>query len=160
MILAHKKKGLGAHLVTPISKLHCHLAGGLFVDDMDLFHLDMQRVETSIEVHERLQDAGINWGKLLIVTGGALKPEKCSFYLTSFKWKADGTWIHDQNETNPNFALGVPMADSVGYCSGYYEARRASGRASGKKYEAQIVIFCILLAVNRFSRISRKVESR
>ncbi len=39
---------------------------------------------------------------------------------------------------------------NVGYCSGYYEARSASGRASGKKYKAQIVIFCILLAVNRF----------
>ena len=32
--------------------------------------------------------------------------------------------------------------------------------ASGGKYEAQIVIFCILAAVYRFSRISRKVESR
>ncbi len=37
-----------------------------------------------------------------------------------------------------------------------YETRGAS---SGK-YEAQIVIFCILAAVNRFSRISRKAESR
>ncbi len=111
MISAHKKKDLGAHLVTPISNLHCHLAGGLFVDDTDLFHLDMQRVETSIEVHKRLQDTVINWSKLLIATGGALKLEKCSFYLTSFKWKSDGTWIYDQNETNPNFALGVPMVD-------------------------------------------------
>ncbi len=40
--------------------------------------------------------------------------------------------------------------------SGNYEARGASGR----KYEAQIVIFHILAAVNRFSRISRKAESR
>ncbi len=36
-----------------------------------------------------------------------------------------------------------------------YEARGASVR----KYKAQIVIFCILAAVNRFSRISRKVEN-
>jgi hypothetical protein len=111
MISAHKKKGLGARLVTPISNLHCHLAGGLFVDDMDLSHLDMRRVKTSIEAHKHLQDAVINWGKLLIAMGGALKPEKCLFYLTSFKWKANGTWMYDQNETNPNFALGVPMAD-------------------------------------------------
>ncbi len=39
--------------------------------------------------------------------------------------------------------------------SGNYEARGASG----EKYEAQIVIFCILAAVNRFSRISWKAES-
>ncbi len=31
--------------------------------------------------------------------------------------------------------------------------------ASVGKYKAQIVIFCILAAVNRFSRISRKAES-
>ncbi len=40
--------------------------------------------------------------------------------------------------------------------SGNYEARGASGG----KYEAQIVIFRILAAVNRFSRISRKAEIR
>ncbi len=35
---------------------------------------------------------------------------------------------------------------SVGYCSGNYEARGASG----EKYKAQIVIFCILLAIKCF----------
>ena len=49
--------------------------------------------------------------------------------------------------------------------SGDYEARGASGdykawRASGGKYKAQMVIFRILAAVNRFSRISWKEESR
>jgi hypothetical protein len=39
--------------------------------------------------------------------------------------------------------------------SGNYEARGATG----KKYEAQIVIFRILAAVNKFSRIYRKAES-
>ncbi len=41
------------------------------------------------------------------------------------------------------------------WVSGNYKARGASGG----KYEAQIVIFCILAAVNRFSCISRKAES-
>jgi hypothetical protein len=111
MILAHKKKGHRAHLVTPISNLYCRLAGSLFVDDTDLFHLDMGRAKTSLEAHKCLKEAVINWGKLLIATGGALKPEKCSFCLTSFKWKANGAWTYEQNETKPNFALGVPMAD-------------------------------------------------
>ncbi len=49
--------------------------------------------------------------------------------------------------------------------SGNYEARGASGdyeawRASGGKYEARMVIFRILAAVNRFSRISWKEECR
>ncbi len=54
--------------------------------------------------------------------------------------------------------VAAVAAAVVGYCSGYYEAWSASGRASGKKYKAQIVIFCILLAVNRFSWISRKAK--
>ncbi len=46
---------------------------------------------------------------------------------------------------------------SVNYelVSGNYKARVASGG----KYEAQIVIFRILAAINRFSHISRKAES-
>ncbi len=40
-------------------------------------------------------------------------------------------------------------------CSGNYEAQGASGG----KYKAQIVIFCILAAVDRFSRKFRKAES-
>ncbi len=49
--------------------------------------------------------------------------------------------------------------------SGDYKAWGASGNykawgASGEKYEARMVIFRILAAVNRFSRISWKEESR
>ncbi len=49
--------------------------------------------------------------------------------------------------------------------SGDYKARGASGNyeargASDGKYEARMVIFRILAAVNRFSWISRKEESR
>ncbi len=48
---------------------------------------------------------------------------------------------------------------------GDYKARGASGDykargASGGKCEARMVIFRILAAINRFSRISRKEESR
>ncbi len=73
-----------AHFIVPISGWSCHLIGGLFVDDTDLFHLDMRQVETVTEAHDRLQESVFNWGKLLLATGGALKPAKCSFYLLSF----------------------------------------------------------------------------
>ncbi len=109
MISAHKKKGLGAHFITPISSHTCHLAGGLFVDDTDLFHLDMHTVQSVVEAHQCLQEAVINWGKLLLATGGALM--QCSFYLLSFKWKADGTWLYEHNESNPTLLLGVLMLD-------------------------------------------------
>jgi hypothetical protein len=53
------------------------------VDDTHLNHVDMQVVETIMEAHSCLQQSVIDWGQLLIATGGALKPTKCS-YQTSF----------------------------------------------------------------------------
>ncbi len=92
MIAAHKRKGHGAHLTAKMSETTGHLVGGLFVDDTDLIHLDMQTIKTTMKAHTNLQELVINWGKLLIATiGGALKPAKCLYYLISFKWKSDGT---------------------------------------------------------------------
>ena len=39
------------------------------------------------------------------------KPGKCSYYLISFKWKADGTWVYENNAIRPDLAIGVPLAD-------------------------------------------------
>jgi hypothetical protein len=97
MIAAHKCKGHGAHFISPISDISSHIVGGLFVDDTDLVHVDMRVMEMILEALSRLQESVINWGHLLIATGGALKPSKCSFYLISFKWKADGTWVYEDN---------------------------------------------------------------
>ncbi len=111
IIAAHKCKGHGAHLIAPISDITDHIVGGLFVDDMDLVHVNMRAVETILDAHSWLQESVINWGCLLIATGGALKPGKCSYYLISFKWKADGTWIYENNVIRPDLAIGVPLAD-------------------------------------------------
>ncbi len=85
IINAHnKQKQYGAHLVTPISKDIGHLVGNIYVDDTDLIHLDMRQLETIEQAHEQFQASIQNWGKLLLATGGALKPSKCSYYLISF----------------------------------------------------------------------------
>ncbi len=62
-------------------------------------------------------------------------------------------------------ARGVSGNYEARGASGDYKARGASGDyeargTSGRKYEARMVIFRILAAVNRFSWISRKEESR
>ncbi len=82
------------------------------MDDTNLVHLDMQVMETIPEAHSQLQESVINWGHLLIAMGGALKSNKCSFYLISFKWKADGTWVYKNNIIRPDLAIGIPLADS------------------------------------------------
>jgi hypothetical protein len=97
MFAAHKCNGHGAHFIAPILDISSHIVGGLFVDDTDLVHINMQVVEMILEAYSRLQESVINWGHLLIATGGALKPSKCSFYPISFKWKADGTWVYEDN---------------------------------------------------------------
>jgi hypothetical protein len=40
-----------------------------------------------LQAFEGLQHSIINWGNLLIATGGALKPIKWSYSLISFRWK-------------------------------------------------------------------------
>ncbi len=111
MIAAHKCKGHGAHFIAPNLDITGHVVGGLFMDDTDLTYVDMRTVESILEAHSRLQESVINWGRLLIATGGALKPGKCSYYLISFKWKADGTWVFEDNVIHPDLPIGVPLAD-------------------------------------------------
>ncbi len=111
MIAAQCRKDHGAHFVAPISDKADHLIGGLFVDDTDLFHLEMRVNETVHQAHSRLHDGIINGGNLLIATSGTLKPIKWAYYLISFRWKPDGTWAYADNVGKEEFAIGVPLAD-------------------------------------------------
>ncbi len=80
MILwAHGAKGHGAHFIAPMSHVHSSLSAILYVNDTDLLHLNMDDNKNIFETHATLQTAIKNWGKLLIATGGTLKPEKCFF---------------------------------------------------------------------------------
>jgi hypothetical protein len=51
MIAAHRRKCYGAHFIALILDITGHIVGGLFVDDTDLIHTDMQDVETIVEAH-------------------------------------------------------------------------------------------------------------
>ena len=106
---AHKRKGHEAHFICPISRRTGHLLAISFVDDTDLIHVDMSKTQSALEAHVDLQESVDNWGRLLIASGGSLKPEKCFFYLISFGWKADGQWSYQSNVNKKDFALGVPM---------------------------------------------------
>jgi hypothetical protein len=113
MINARKRKVHGNHLVCPITKKPMHLVGTIFMDDTDLVHLDMNKVETLEEVHMALQESIHNWGCILIATGGALKPAKCFYHLISFSWKQDGTWQYSPNNKRPDLNIMVPTEDGT-----------------------------------------------
>ena len=77
MILqAHGAKGHGAHFIAPLSQVRSSLSAILYVGDTNLLHLNMDGDETVFKAHAALQRAIKNWGKLLIATGGTLKPKK------------------------------------------------------------------------------------
>ncbi len=111
IIQAHKQKGHGVHLRCPISNKTIHLTGTLFVDDTDLEHFDLNKRETVRESHAVLQESIINWGCLLIVTGGALKLPKCFYHMISFMWKADGSWRYKTNENIQELSILVPLVN-------------------------------------------------
>ena len=95
---AHKKKGHKAHFRCPISRKTGHLAAILFVGDNELIHINMDKDQTAEDTHYDLQSSVSSWGKLLITSGGSLKPEKCFFYLISFKWNTEGKWLYAANK--------------------------------------------------------------
>jgi hypothetical protein len=111
MIQAHQQKGHGVHLTCPITKKEMHLVGTLFVDDTDLEHFNITKSETAMEAHEEMQNNILNWGCILIATGGALKPAKYFYHLISFSWKPDGSWRYNQNEKKPELSIMVPLSD-------------------------------------------------
>ncbi len=108
---AHRRRGHGAKFLCPISLVCSNLAAVLFVDDIDVIHLDMTQQESVVEALHRLQESVYKWGKLLIATGGSLKPSKCFFHLVSFSWKPDGTWVYDSNEEYKEMQLEIPLPD-------------------------------------------------
>jgi hypothetical protein len=113
MINALKRKNYSTHLVNPISKRGLHVIGSIFVEDTDLEHFDMRRIETAEEAHTKFQESIINWGRLLIATGGTLKPIKCFFQLISFRWNHSGTWENKDKENLEEYKIVVPLEDGL-----------------------------------------------
>ncbi len=58
----------------------------LYVDDNDLFHINMDQKETLDKAFNTLQESVISSDELLIATGGSLKPVKCFYSIIAFCW--------------------------------------------------------------------------
>jgi hypothetical protein len=58
-----------------------------------------------------MQESVLNWGRLLIASGGSYKPPKCFYHLLSFNWKPNGKYYYEDNHENEEFNLVVPMPD-------------------------------------------------
>ena len=89
------------------------LAAILFVDDTDLLHLDMSSQENASDALCKMQDSVTSWGKLLIATGGALKPIKCFSHLISFDWDPKGDWSYANWTGDDGAIIFVPTPDGT-----------------------------------------------
>ncbi len=140
---AHKHQGHGAKFLCPISLVRSNLSAVLFVDDTDVIHLDMNHKESQLEALEGLQQSVMSWGKLIIATGGSLKPSKCFYPLVSFLWKQDGTWEYDKNKDNKELQLVIPLPDStvapIEHC-GVDEAHKTLGSRGIIKFQHNITV--------------------
>ena len=111
---AHKQHRHGAHFRCPITKGTGELAAILFVDDTDLLHMNMERLEHLEETHEALQTSVTSWGTKLLATGGALKPPKCFYYLIDFEWLEDGSWRYKELQDEELVAFQIRVPSSTG----------------------------------------------
>ena len=84
IINLHNIKCHGGHFICPIKIREGNLAAILFVDDTDLIHIDMNQDQSVYEAHATMQESIVNWGRLLISTGGSLKPIKCFYHMILF----------------------------------------------------------------------------
>jgi hypothetical protein len=113
ILLVHGAKGHGAHFIAPMSHVQSSLSAILYIDDTDLLHLNMDGEETIFESHAGLQRAIKNWGKLLIATGGTLKPDKCFFHLMDFQWTRQGGWQYIGHHEDETALMIVPLLNGA-----------------------------------------------
>jgi hypothetical protein len=111
ILRAHGAKGHSAHFIVPMSLVRRSLTAILYVNNMDLLHINMDAEESIVDVHASIQRAIENWGRLLIATGGTLKPEKCFYHLIDFAWTQKGGWQYIAHHEDEGAALFFPLPD-------------------------------------------------
>ena len=100
MVLALRAKGHTAKIRSALSQAIIVLAGLIFIDDTDLASVAPDADTIPEQVVNTIQDTILTWQGLLRATGGALVPEKCSWWLLGFWWD-NGQWKYHTKGTLP-----------------------------------------------------------
>ena len=87
ILLAYRRDGHSVAMTTAWTALVKKIVTILYVDDTDLLHMNNAGVDT-ISFIDRVQSALTTWSRLLQVqaAGGNLKPEKCYYYIMSYRY--------------------------------------------------------------------------
>jgi hypothetical protein len=97
---AYKQQGYGAQLYSGWSGEDVYLAALLYVDDTDLLHSPPTANLPTVALVQWVQNAITCWANLLQATGGSLKPQKCYWYLLSYKFVNGTATLRSQSELN------------------------------------------------------------
>jgi hypothetical protein len=106
LVLMLHRLGHVARIRSAMSGALFTAAGFLFVDDTDLFVVAKDKDESPEQVNIRMQAAVDAWHGGLRASGGALKPDKCSWCLVSFFWE-QGQWFYTTPASQPGM-LTIP----------------------------------------------------
>jgi hypothetical protein len=106
IVTVFKQLNLGAIINDPISDAIIHSMAALFVDDTNMYTWREYIVDPG-ELWAQTQIKIKQWSCLLNTTGGALKPEKCFWYLldqtySDGKWSYTGSVPRELLITNPS----------------------------------------------------------
>jgi len=110
LVWIQKRQGYGAKVQSPITRVWLDIMGVLYVDDTDLLIMDVC-LKSPYDLWQQSQDATTSWGKLLLATGGVLKPPKCFYYFLNYEWQDDGSWEMCEMADLP--PLTVPLPDGT-----------------------------------------------
>ena len=102
----YEGKGFDAQITSPISNVLTKFMSTIFVDDTDL-NIMGPHWQDARAVYQEMQESTYMWGNILCCTGGALKPEKCFWYLVDYECK-EGVW---QYTDMVDWELCVPLPD-------------------------------------------------
>ena len=93
-----------ANVVTmPISGREVHIVGFAYVDDSDLFAYSQEHdIDYTMKKMQTIIDT---WERAAKVTGGALAPIKCWWYLSYFEWDSENNWKYGELPKNTHRKL-------------------------------------------------------
>ena len=110
MINSYKSFGHGVQYVSPVTGLIIFFAAILYVDDTDLLLRADSPTTPDADFFAKIQHAVTDWARVVIATGGSLKPPKCHASVASFRF-IGGVAKMKSKRALPSVTLTVPQKD-------------------------------------------------
>ena len=100
-----QKHGFGATIETPISLKIIKFVGYAYVDNTNQVKTEKHKGEDIGQIVAQMQKAVDCWETGIRATGGAIRPEKCHWYLMDYKWENSQWKLSTIEETKFNLMV-------------------------------------------------------